>query len=157
MLLLGQCVSTGARALAGSEWLVRRTGKLAGEGPQIDLAAEAKLQKLVLDLARAHVLASAHDVSDGGLATTLAECCVTGPENMGAHVDLGAAASPIDALATLFGEGASRIVVSVAAGRADEVITCAPGGQAFRRAVSAKRVAPPSQSPRRPSRHSRSP
>ncbi|HLK40067.1 MAG TPA: phosphoribosylformylglycinamidine synthase subunit PurL [Polyangiaceae bacterium] len=112
VLLLGGAGLTGPRALAGSEWLVRKTGKLSGDGLPIDLAAEARLQRLVLELARAHVLASAHDVSDGGLAVALAECCVLG-SGTGARVSLDAAASPVDALARLFGEGPSRVVVSL--------------------------------------------
>jgi phosphoribosylformylglycinamidine synthase len=110
--LLGQPASTGERALAGSEWLVGKTGKLGGQGPAIDLAVEAKLQKLVLELARAHVLSSAHDVSDGGLATTLAECAAAGPEDVGAEVTLLDCASAVDALGALFGETPSLVVVS---------------------------------------------
>jgi phosphoribosylformylglycinamidine synthase II len=125
ILLLGAPASNGARALGGSEWLVRTTGKLAGEAPAIDLHAEAKLQKLLLELARARVLRSAHDVADGGLATALAECCAAGMEDIGARVALGGTDSPLDALALLFGEGASRVVVSASAARAGEVLAAA--------------------------------
>jgi len=45
-----------------------------------------------------------------GLAVTLAECCVSGPTPVGVRVDLDSAA-PLPLL--LFGEGPSRIVVSV--------------------------------------------
>ncbi|HEY6460000.1 MAG TPA: phosphoribosylformylglycinamidine synthase subunit PurL, partial [Polyangiaceae bacterium] len=114
IVLLGVAASRGVRALGGSEWLVATTRAVTGEAPAIDLAAEAKLQKLVLELARAHVLRSAHDVADGGLAVALAECCAAGPEDVGAAVRLDHAASAVDALAALFGEGASRVVVSVA-------------------------------------------
>ena len=41
VLLLGEAASGGARALGGSEWLVRAMGKLAGEALLIELAAEA--------------------------------------------------------------------------------------------------------------------
>ncbi|HEX4497146.1 MAG TPA: phosphoribosylformylglycinamidine synthase subunit PurL, partial [Thermoanaerobaculia bacterium] len=76
IVLLGAAASSGVRALGASEWLVQKLGKLTGEAPAIDLDAEVRLQKLVLELARAQRLASAHDVSDGGLAVTLAESCV---------------------------------------------------------------------------------
>ena len=109
---IGDVIWLLGEALGGSEWLVRKTGKLEGQGPLIDLALEARLQALLLELARAHVLSSAHDVSDGGLATALAECCTTGPENVGARVSLPAAASAVDALAGLFGEAPSRVIVS---------------------------------------------
>jgi phosphoribosylformylglycinamidine synthase subunit PurL len=118
VILLGSAASGGARGLGASEWLVRKLGKLAGEAPLIDLGAEVKLQRLVLDLARWQRLESAHDVSDGGLAVTLAESCVAASgssEAIGARVDLKApaGATGLDALAGLFGEGPSRIVVSV--------------------------------------------
>ena len=68
-------VSTGARALGASEWLVRKLGKARGRGAAHRSRRGGRLQKLVLALARSQRLASAHDVSDGGLAVTLAECC----------------------------------------------------------------------------------
>jgi phosphoribosylformylglycinamidine synthase II len=113
VLLLGVAASSGARALGASEWLVRKLGKLSGEAPPIDLDAEVRLQKLVLALARSQRLASAHDVSDGGLAVALAESCTLEGGVIGARVDLPAERSAIDALATLFGEAPSRVVVSV--------------------------------------------
>jgi phosphoribosylformylglycinamidine synthase subunit PurL len=125
VLLLGQAPTHGARALGGSEWLVQKIGKLAGEAPLIELAAEAKLQKLLVELARAHVLQSAHDVSDGGLAAALAECCTTGPEDVGARVELPAGASATEALAALFGEAPSRVVVSAAKADVDRVLAAA--------------------------------
>jgi phosphoribosylformylglycinamidine synthase len=122
ILLLGESAAQGVRALAASEWLVQRLGKLTGEGPAIDLAAEAKLQALVLELARSHRLASAHDVSDGGLAANLAESCTTGADLVGARIELPSAPSPVDGLAALFGEAPSRVVVSVRPEHAAEVL-----------------------------------
>jgi phosphoribosylformylglycinamidine synthase II len=116
IVVLGQAAAKGALALGASEWLVRKLGKLAGDPPFIDLKAEVALQRLVLDLARAHCLESAHDVSDGGLAVTLAECCaVEGTGIVGADVELKNETSALDALAALFGEAPSRVVVSVRA------------------------------------------
>jgi phosphoribosylformylglycinamidine synthase II len=123
VLLLGEAVSKGARGLGASEWLVQKLGKLSGEAPLIDLEAEVALQRLVLDLARSRCLQSAHDVSDGGLAVALAECCALhrGGE-MGAQIELPGEASQLDALAALFGEGPSRVVVSVRASVAADVL-----------------------------------
>ncbi|HZU83184.1 MAG TPA: AIR synthase-related protein, partial [Polyangiaceae bacterium] len=130
VLLLGRSVSGGARALGGSEWLTRTLAALgrglAGvEAPAVDLALEARLQRLLLELARAGLLESAHDVSDGGMAAALAECCVCGASDadvdvgVGARVELGEPGErerdrtdPLAALAALFGEAASRVVVS---------------------------------------------
>jgi phosphoribosylformylglycinamidine synthase II len=125
VLLLGRAAATGVRAFAGSEWLVRRLGRLSGGSPLIELDEEVRLQRLLLDLARARWLESAHDVSDGGLAVTLAESCVAGAQLVGAHIALPPSPSAIDALATLFGEAPSRVVVSVAPGDVAHVIAAA--------------------------------
>jgi phosphoribosylformylglycinamidine synthase II len=102
---------SSAPGLGGSEYLHRKLGRLAGPPPVIDLDAEAKLQRLLLELARAHILSSAHDVADGGLATALAECCTTGLP-IGARVELKAHANQASAIAPLFGEPPSLVVVS---------------------------------------------
>ena len=83
ILLLGTSLGDG---LGGSEYQALKAKKLGGPATKIDLEAEKRLQSLVLGLARAHVLASAHDVSDGGLAVCLAESCVLGGK--GAEVSL---------------------------------------------------------------------
>jgi phosphoribosylformylglycinamidine synthase len=121
VILLGEAGGAGLRALGGSEWLVRKLGRLTGDVPLLELGAEARLQRLLLELARAHAISSAHDVSDGGLATTLAECCTEGVA-VGARISLPRAASAVDAVAALFGEAPSRVVVSVPPAGADLVL-----------------------------------
>ena len=116
VVLFGSVQDAGIHGLSGSEYLIRKLGRLTGGAPRIDLEAEVKLQKLVLELARAHVLQSAHDVSDGGLSVALAECCVTAPrasEDVGARIDLPEPRNPIEAAALFFGEDPSRIIISV--------------------------------------------
>jgi phosphoribosylformylglycinamidine synthase II len=129
VLLLGEAASKGPRALCGSEWLVRAcatgAGVPPGQAPDIDLAAEAKLQKLLIELARAQLLQSAHDVSDGGLAAALAESCTMGAADVGAHVELAASATAVEALATLFGEAPSLVVVSVKPSSLDPLLELA--------------------------------
>ena len=117
----------GTAGLGGSEYQAAKAGRLGGPAPRIDLEAEKKLQRLVLDLARAHVLSSAHDVSDGGIAVALAECCTTAPNGalFGAHVTLpapDAAMSSSPLAATLFGEAPSRILISMPKDHADDVL-----------------------------------
>ena len=108
-----------AGALAASEWLCLRASGTAGSLPSgyglppIDLEKEVRLQRLLLDLARAGLLASAHDVSDGGLAAALAECCTAGADDVGVRVELPGAATALDALGTLYGEAPSRVIVGV--------------------------------------------
>jgi phosphoribosylformylglycinamidine synthase len=125
IVLLGEAGSAG---LGGSEYQAAKAGKLGGPPPRIDLEVEKKLQRLVLDLARAHVLSSAHDVSDGGIAVALAECCTTAANGalFGAQVTLpvpDAAKSSAPLAASLFGEAPSRIVISMPKERADDVLT----------------------------------
>ena len=101
-------------ALAGSELDALR-GRLADGLPEVELEAQAR----ALDAARAAVrsgeLATAHDVSDGGVACALAECCVGG--GIGARVDLADLVRRLDerettAEAALFGEGPGGVVVA---------------------------------------------
>jgi len=99
----------GRGGLGGSELLVQRTGQVCGEPVRIDLEAERALGQAMLALARAHVLSSAHDVSEGGLGCCLAECCVA--SGLGARVTLPGHGDA-DTEALLFGEEPSRIVVS---------------------------------------------
>ncbi len=99
----------GTGNLAGSEFLVARTGELRGTPLTLDLGAEVKVQRAVLELARERLLSSAHDVSDGGLGVALAECCIAG--RIGCSVELPSGA---DSLSMLFHEEPSRVVVSFA-------------------------------------------
>jgi phosphoribosylformylglycinamidine synthase len=122
VVLLGASSCRGIRALCGGEWITRTLGTIRGDAPPIDLVAEAKLQKLLIDLARTALLESAHDVSDGGLAASLAECCAMGAENLGARIELPASSTPLDALGVLFGESPSRVVVSIRASNIGRVL-----------------------------------
>ncbi len=80
-----------APVLDGSEyqkrWYGGPKGRPAGRIPDVDLAAEAALQKVLQEAIAARLLKSAHDVADGGLAVALAESCLSG--GVGADVRLG--------------------------------------------------------------------
>ena len=102
-----------AVSLGGSELLWVRQGKIAGRLAPLDLAMERAVQEACRAAIGARLLASAHDCAEGGLAVTLAESCVSGPRPVGADVDLGSVGARADL--TLFGEGPSRVVVSVKA------------------------------------------
>jgi phosphoribosylformylglycinamidine synthase subunit PurL len=100
--------------LGGSEYVARMTGRIQGPLPRIDLDLEARLQALLLELLTdgARPVKSAHDVSEGGIAVALAECCVSGDgAPVGARVEL-LGDEPI--AAALFGEAPSRVILSVA-------------------------------------------
>jgi phosphoribosylformylglycinamidine synthase len=105
-----------AVSLGGSELLWARHRKIAGRLAPLDLAVERAVQEACRAAIGARLLASAHDCSEGGLTVALAESCVSGPRPVGAEVELGTiGASPGDRDLTLFGEGPSRVVVSVKA------------------------------------------
>ena len=99
-----------AREFSSSEYSKAVGGITAGEPPAIDLAAEKRLVDCLVTVAAERVVTEAHDVSDGGIAVTLAESCFAA-KGLGADVKL-----PEDAAAenALFGERGARCVVSVA-------------------------------------------
>ena len=102
-----------AVSLGGSELLWMRERTIAGRLAPLDLAVERAVQEACRAAIGARLLASTHDCAEGGLAVTLAESCVSGPRPVGAAIDLGSIGSRPDL--TLFGEGPSRVVVSVKA------------------------------------------
>src|SRR5439155_14705019 len=103
VVIVGQ-VSPG---LAGSAYAT-----LAGVAPEdgppaLDLAAEAALQAFVRESADRSLVASAQDVSAGGLAVALAESAIWG--EIGGHLRLPIGNSPA---VELFGESPSRVVLT---------------------------------------------
>jgi phosphoribosylformylglycinamidine synthase len=121
IILLGE----GGGELGGSEYLQTLLGLTRGTPPALDLQAEAALQALLVRLAEARLIRSAHDCSDGGLAVALAECSFdTG--GLGADVKIeGVSVSSqeeLNLVAALFGESASRVIVSAERGRVEDVL-----------------------------------
>src|SRR5262249_30781238 len=94
--------------LGGSEYLAVVHRLTRGTPPWIDLEAEKRLHRLVLEAAQERLLRSAHDVAEGGLAVALAECCFGGPR-LGVRVTVEGGMRT-DAL--LFGESQSRMLIS---------------------------------------------
>jgi phosphoribosylformylglycinamidine synthase len=109
VVLLG----TTREEFGGSAWAHVVHGHLGGRPPAPDLGAERALASLIEAAAKAALLGSAHDLSDGGLGIALAESCLRG--GRGCRVRLGD-----DAFTELFSESAARAVVSVRPGRGDE-------------------------------------
>lgn len=64
---------TGEPSLGASEWLSIRHGRSEGAVPAVDLDAERRLLTLLHRLAADATVHSMHDVSQGGLAVTIAE------------------------------------------------------------------------------------
>jgi phosphoribosylformylglycinamidine synthase subunit PurL len=94
--------------LGGSEFAETVLGVVAGTPPALDLEAERRLQDLLHEAATADLLASAHDCSDGGVAIALAECAIVDGHGFAVTVD-----GDMPPHVLLFGESASRVVVSV--------------------------------------------
>jgi phosphoribosylformylglycinamidine synthase len=100
-------------SLGGSRWAVELRGHRGGLLPTLNLDFHRRLLALVRGLVVDALVEGIHDVSDGGLGVTLAEMAVR--SNTGFVVD-GVADH-----AELFGEGPSRVIVSVPVPALDEV------------------------------------
>ncbi len=95
---------------ASSEYAKTIHGVVAGVPPAIDLDAEKRLIDCLVKLAADKAILSAHDVSDGGLAVTLAECCFDS-DGLSADVEVKTADEPVEA--AIFGERGARAVISL--------------------------------------------
>ncbi len=80
-----------------------------GRPPIIDIDLERNIQSFVRNAISNRLLKSAHDVGDGGLVVSIAECCIS--SGFGASISLPNSMSRLDRL--LFAEGGSRVIVSV--------------------------------------------
>ncbi|MCF8242873.1 MAG: phosphoribosylformylglycinamidine synthase subunit PurL [Melioribacteraceae bacterium] len=104
--------------LGGSEYLKVVHNLVEGNSPRIDLQDEKDLQELVLDLIDKKLINSAHDISEGGIITALAECCIGNEKNqIGAKVNI-----PVIGREdfTFFSESQSRILISVTIGNQEK-------------------------------------
>jgi len=106
-------LKAAATEFASSEYAKTIHGIVAGAPPAIDLAAEKRLIDCLVALAGERAVRSAHDVSDGGLAVSVAEACFGG-EGLSAEISIDAGGAADFAEAALFGERGARAVVSVA-------------------------------------------
>lgn len=98
--------------LGASEYLHVMHGVTAGPPPRLDLEAEKSLIDLLVELADMELLQSAHDLSEGGMAVTLAECCIAGA--IGCVLTFPWKGRIVD---SLFAESSGCVVVSVAHGK----------------------------------------
>jgi phosphoribosylformylglycinamidine synthase len=107
--LQGNQSSALAQEFSSSEYSKTIAGIVAGQPPAIDLRAEKRLIDCLVALAPEGAILSAHDVSDGGLAVTIAECCF-GASGISVNVEFD---GQEPAEAALFGERGARAVVSI--------------------------------------------
>ncbi|MDE3001670.1 MAG: phosphoribosylformylglycinamidine synthase subunit PurL [Gemmatimonadota bacterium] len=119
IVLLGS--NTGE--FGGSEYLYVTAGLVAGQPPSVDLDGERALQQAVLKMNHEEVLNSAHDCSEGGLASALAECALgDGDAPFGVDVELDEDLRPV---ISLFGESQGRILVSASPDKTEQVLSLA--------------------------------
>jgi phosphoribosylformylglycinamidine synthase subunit PurL len=93
---------------AGSAWAEVVHDHLGGLPPAVDLAQEKALAEVLIRASRRGMLASAHDLADGGLAQALVESALR--HGLGARIELPPDADPF---VWLFSESAGRAIVSV--------------------------------------------
>jgi phosphoribosylformylglycinamidine synthase len=116
-------VRTAKPSLAASEYAALFSIDDGGLGP-IDLERENALIQGLVAGAELGLIRSAHDVSEGGLAVTIAEACFNSAAGLGAEIDTPRAG--LTDAAELFGEGASTVILSVTEadlGRVEQLFT----------------------------------
>ena len=118
--LLGETTADLA-ALGGSTYLAALHHTVAGRPPRLDLSRERVVQLLTLHASHRAPLRSAHDCSDGGLGIALAECAIWSGLGLRGDAPPVPTSDRLAATAWLFGEQPSRIVVTVAPDRWDEL------------------------------------
>jgi phosphoribosylformylglycinamidine synthase len=100
-----------APSLAGSE-LAKLRGELGKGLPSIPIEVVRPAIELVREAVRAGAVRTAHDVSDGGLATALAEAAIAGRTGVSADLDALVESRGCSGETALFGEGAGGFVVA---------------------------------------------
>ena len=93
--------------LSGSVWAEVAHGHLGGHPPKPDFAHEMRLAALLATASKTHLLSSAHDLSDGGLAQALTESVLR--NGCGAAITLPDG----DPFIHLFAETPGRVLVSL--------------------------------------------
>ena len=101
--------SSSETTIAASSYLEYFHGEITGRPPKINLLDEKYCQTFLRKSILDNFVESSHDISDGGLAVALSECCIC--SSKGATVDLETKNARLDNI--LFSEGGSRIIFSI--------------------------------------------
>jgi phosphoribosylformylglycinamidine synthase II len=109
--VIGTRLDADTVTLGGSEYLATVHDTVAGQPPVVDFELEQQVQSVCRHGISKGWINSAHDCAEGGLAVALAESCISGEK--GATIHLGIIETPNRWDEVLFGECASRIIVSV--------------------------------------------
>ena len=110
--------------LGASYYLQTQFGKKEGRVPEIDLAAEKKVQDFLLAQISNEFVLAAHDVSEGGLLVALAEM-LFGEADLGLSLafDSRGPSGRLDSL--FFGESQGRVLISVSAEKEASILLAA--------------------------------
>jgi phosphoribosylformylglycinamidine synthase II len=118
MVLVGE---TRHDDFGGSEYAKLICSTIAGHPPRLEVDAELKLHRLLLEGNRRGALTAAHDLSKGGLAIAVAESAIAGGVGVRMSLDGG------EPHRELFAESPSRAIVACRPDRLDEVLDLAGG------------------------------
>lgn len=113
IFILGECPND----IASSEYLASYHGISASPAPHFDIEKEFAVQETVKGLIQNQLINAAHDCADGGLFIALTEMGM--PNEFGFDI---VSDSEVREDAFLFGEAASRVVVTVAEDFEDEFL-----------------------------------
>ena len=132
VMLLGGFGSCDLTRFGGTQYAKVVLKKMWGLPPALDMEYERRVQSAIREIVVAGHIESAHDLSDGGLAVALAECCAGG---IGASISIS---TELRSELALFHEGPSRIVVSTNAPETVERIARQHGVEVLRIGVTMK-------------------
>jgi phosphoribosylformylglycinamidine synthase II len=103
--------------LAGSEWAHAIHAHLGGHPPVLDLQAEMTLAEILVAGSAQQLFSAAHDVSEGGIAQTIAEMAMR--SGVGVRLEVPA---ELDAFTFLWSESSTRAVAVVPQNMNDEFL-----------------------------------
>ena len=103
--------------LAGSEWAHAIHSHLGGYPPALDLSAEMTLGEILVVGSEQDLFSAAHDVSEGGIAQTVAEMAMR--SGIGVRLEVP---TELDAFTFLWSESATRAVVVVPQNQNDDFL-----------------------------------
>ncbi|HJY63599.1 MAG TPA: phosphoribosylformylglycinamidine synthase subunit PurL [Ignavibacteria bacterium] len=108
--------------IGGSEYLKTIHNIVAGNAPEINPESEKNLINTVLEIIEKEYINSAHDVSEGGIAASLAESCIINRKNpIGCMINLNLTGRKDF---TLFAENQNIILISHKADKGQKIAEC---------------------------------
>jgi phosphoribosylformylglycinamidine synthase II len=132
VMLVGGLGSCDLTRFGGTQYAKVVLKEMWGLPPALDMPYEKRVHEAIREMVTGGQVESAHDLSDGGLAVALAECCAGG---VGAAIEIS---SDVQGEIALFHEGPSRILVSTSVPEVVEKIARDHGVDVVRIGVTMK-------------------